>query len=104
MEQVKHRRLGADGWRELLAKRANSGLSIRAFCAQHGISTSSFNWWRSRLDGGSRALPSARPISAPPASSFVDLGTLSASPAAPGERFELRLDLGGGLVLQLVRG
>jgi hypothetical protein len=31
---------------------------------------------------------------------FVDLGTLSAS----GSRFELRLDLGGGVLLHLVRG
>jgi hypothetical protein len=48
--------------------------------------------------------PSTNRSSVVPTSEFVDLGTLSAPTAAPAERFELRLDLGGGLVLHLVRG
>jgi transposase-like protein len=103
MRQVKQRRLGADKWRELLAKFADSGLSVRAFCNQEGINTSSFNWWRSRFNGSSRRLPSAKPMSAPAAGAFVDLGTLSTPPVA-GERLELRLELGGGVLLHLVRG
>jgi hypothetical protein len=43
---------------------------------------------------------------------FVDLGALKAAPhwreaasvSQPGRRLDLRLDLGDGLVLQLVRG
>ena len=100
--QAKQRRLGGDSWRELLAKFGRSGLSARAFCSQEGINASTFNWWRSRLNHRSRALPSARPMSAA-AGAFVDLGTLSA-PSAAGERLELRLDLGGGVILHLVRG
>jgi hypothetical protein len=38
-----------------------------------------------------------------PAPTFVDLGTLGSPPPAGG-RLEIRLDLGGGLVLSLVRG
>jgi putative transposase len=102
--QVKQRRLGADSWRELLAKFGRSGLSVRAFCSQEGINASTFNWWRSRLNRRSRALPSARPMSAAPAGAFVDLGTLSAPSPAACDRLELRLDLGGGLILHLVRG
>jgi len=104
MARVKRRRLGADAWRELMAKFAGGGLSVREFCRREGISTSSFNWWRSRFNGGSRALPSARPIAAAPAGEFVDLGTLSVPAASPSERFELRLDLGGGVILHLLRG
>lgn len=101
MERVKRRQLGADGWRGLLAKFADSGLSVRAFCAEEDISLSSFNRWRLRLNGRSRQQPvSSR--SAMPAGEFVDLGTLRAAPSQ-GERFELRLDLGGGLILHLVR-
>ncbi len=33
---------------------------------------------------------------------FVDLGALSAA-ASPGARLEVKLDLGGGLILHLVR-
>jgi putative transposase len=104
MKRVKRRRLGADVWRELLAKFADSGLSVRAFCAQEGISTSSFNWWRCRFNGSRRPQPSSSRSSVVPAGEFVDLGALSAPAAAQAEHFELRLDLGGGLVLHLVRG
>ena len=102
--KVKQRRLSADKWRELLAKFGGSGLSVRAFCSQEGISTSSFNWWRSRSNHSSRTLPAATSISVAPVGAFVDLGTLRTPPAAPCERLELRLDLGGGMTLHLVRG
>jgi hypothetical protein len=85
-----------------VAKFADSGLTVRAFCAQEGISIWSFNRWRSRLAGIDAAQPSAKRHGATSAASFVDLGTLSGSRSQP-ERFELRLDL-GGMTLQLVRG
>jgi len=89
----------------LLTKFEHSGLGVRAFCAHEGISTSSFNWWRCRLkDDGNRVQPSSNRSAVVPSGEFVDLGTLNAPARAPGERFELRLDLGGGLVLHLVRG
>ena len=102
MKEVEQRRAGADVWRERVAKFPGSGLTVRAFCAQEGISTWSFNRWRSRLAGVGTAQPAAKRNGAKPAGSFVDLGTLSGSRSP--ERFELRLDLGGGVTLHLARG
>ena len=85
------RRKAAD-WQAVVARQAASDLSVAAFCARERLSAASFYQWRSRL---ARDAAPARP---PPAA-FVDLGTLS-----PGGRLELRIDLGGGVVLQLARG
>jgi hypothetical protein len=57
-----------------------------------------------RFNRGRRALPTAAPISATPTGEFVDLGTLNAPAPSQAARFELRLDLGGGVILHLVRG
>jgi putative transposase len=102
MRQIKRRR-GADAWRALVAKFGKSGLSVQAFCTQEGISPSTFNWWRWRFNGSGTVQPMARRSDSVVAGEFVDLGGLSA-PASQTERLELRLDLGGGLILQLVRG
>ena len=46
-------------WREIVERQAGSGLSIRGFCADEGISEPSFYAWRKKLrqrqDGGRRA-------------------------------------------------
>ncbi len=42
-------------------------------------------------------------VSSVTAAPFVDLGAIATAPSAP-SRLELRLDLGGGLTLHLVRG
>ena len=39
----------------------------------------------------------------PAAASFIDLGSLAGSRRDAGNSLELRLDLGGGVVLQIVR-
>lgn len=75
-----------------------SGLSVGQFCRREGVSSSSFNRWRSQRRAVRRAGQSLVPTET--TSSFVDLGALSVGR----ERFELRLDLGGGMVLQLARG
>jgi putative transposase len=103
MERVKQRRLGADVWRGRVAKFTAAGLTVRAFCAQEGISIWSFNRWRSRLAVGGQAQSSDKSNSPTPPGEFVDLGTLSGSRSQP-QRFELRLDLGAGVTLHLVRG
>jgi transposase-like protein len=38
-----------DFWRQVVAKQQQSGISVRAFCQQHGISEYSFYHWRKRL-------------------------------------------------------
>jgi hypothetical protein len=45
-KQVQLRR---EQWREMIRKQAHSGLSIRAFCAQHGIRDTVFYAWCRQL-------------------------------------------------------
>lgn len=39
----------ADEWRERIAEQARSGLSIKQFCQERGVTTWSFYDWRKRL-------------------------------------------------------
>ena len=39
----------ADVWRERLAEQAHSGLSVKRFCNEHGLTQYSFYAWRKRL-------------------------------------------------------
>ena len=101
MEQTRRRRLSADAWRAVLARFAQSGMTVAAFCARESVGIASFYQWRSKLEGviedaksSRRQEPSEKTVG------FVDLGTLNANTS----RLELRLDLGGGLVVHLVRG
>jgi len=102
----KRRRLNERAWRELFKRFDSAGLTVEAFCQREGLSRSSFNRWRSRLPmlaGAAAAAAvgaSAARQSAPP---FVDLGLLGAADTAAPAGLELRLDLGGGLSLTLVR-
>ena len=89
-------------WRALLSRFSTSGLSVAAFCEREAVSTASFYRWRGltgRHGGGETgAVPSK--------SAFVDLGTLGTPPSAPisfAAPLDLRLDLGGGVTLHLVR-
>lgn len=86
-------------WRLLLAKFDGSGMGVEAFCRREAISAASFYRWRSLLgDGGD----GGKAVGSDTAPEFLDLGTLnSASSSRP--RIDLRLDLGEGLILHLVR-
>lgn len=99
MASRQRKRLGAAGWQALVARQDTSGLSVAAFCAREKLSAASFYQWRTRLRGGAGETP---PMGASEAGSgaFVDLGAL----AMGAGRLELRIDLGGGVVLQLSRG
>jgi putative transposase len=97
------RRRGVDGWRALLGRFAGSGLTVQAFCQREAISAVSFYRWRSQLSGASTELAAVACPSPTAAAGFVDLGPLGA-PSVARSRVELRLDLGEGLVLHLVRG
>jgi hypothetical protein len=119
MERRKRVRLGVEAWRGLFVRYAGSELSVETFCRREAVSTSSFYRWRGLLVSEptpSRGLTcvSAAVIAKPPSrgarhatpvgTSFVDLGPLRAPTVAPRPAFELRLDLGDGLLLSLVRG
>lgn len=89
-------------WRSLLAKFDESGLGVEAFCRREAISVASLYRWRGVFSAigdegnkgdGIRALINPQP-------EFVDLGTLS---SAATSRIDLKLELGEGWVLHLVR-
>ena len=94
------RQRSADEWQTLLAQFDTSGLSVPAYCQHEAISESSFYRWRAQLASSASATPTVTQPGSPP---FIDLGSLLAPPANQG-RLELRLDLGAGLTLTLVRG
>lgn len=83
-------------WAALLARFERADLSVSAFCARESISVA--NFYRQR--GLHRTEQPDDAVASAPA--FVDLGAIDASSA--GARLEIKLDLGGGVVLHLVRG
>jgi len=79
-----------------------SGLSALGFCQQEGISVASLNRWRLKFRQEASS-PSVKRADVPAATAataeFVDLGALRSCSS----RMDLRLDFGGGVVLQLSR-
>jgi transposase-like protein len=98
-------------WRDRLTRHAASGKSIAAFCRDEAISAASFHVWRTKLenDGNEQA---ARPA---PHSAFIDIGAVKSAvgsratehstPPAPLAMagIDIRIDLGGGVVLTIAR-
>ena len=101
------RRRSGLAWRALVEGYRATGLSLERYCEREGIGIASYHRWRRLL---AQATPAARAgrrsptkgvAVAPTASgAFVDLGTLPSASS----RVELRLDLGGGVMLQIARG
>jgi transposase-like protein len=92
-------RRSRQAWRSLLATFDSSGLGIEAFCRREAISAASLYRWRRLLGDGGNGGTAVAGDTAP---AFVDLGTLkSVSSSRP--RIELKLDLGDGLTVHLVR-
>jgi hypothetical protein len=81
--------------------------TVHEFCAREGLSTSSFYRWRERLrhSGTPVAVSRARAssISVPAPSGFIDLGDLARPSCRTEAALQVRLELGGGLVLQITR-
>jgi transposase-like protein len=108
MAASKRRRWNADEWRAVFGRQARSGLSVPKFCAQESINPSSFYRWRGLLgDPQARSgsdltageVARVQPRALRTQAKFVNLGSLGTSRS----RVELRLDLGDGFLLTLVR-
>jgi hypothetical protein len=105
METTSKRR-DAGTWREIVDRQVRSGSTAAEFCEREGVSLASFYGWRSKLRrkngaeaGSVTVTEKSRPAATNPGR-FIDLGALGMS----GPRVEVRLELGGGVALQLVRG
>ena len=103
----RHTRLGEAQWRTLVSAFVESGTTRRAFCAQHGLSVSTFDWWRKRLG----AMPCAARPRARADALFVELTASSGAAAAAVPvshrsmpAWDVELELGAGVVLRVRRG
>ena len=89
-------------WRQRLARFATSGQQIKSFCQSESVSEAVFYRWRKQLAATGGAAVEA---------GFIDVGVMPPAPAVAsmtqcesvGATLEVRLDLGHGLVLQIVR-
>lgn len=97
-EGLKGKRRSRDEWRAVFDRFAASGLGVGAFCAREGISDSSFGRWRSVLGDAGRVTGTAAAVER---AGFVDAGRVGVGGDG---RIEVKLDLGGGVVLHVVRG
>lgn len=110
MDKLESQSLKEAVWRSRLLRHAQSGKSIAAFCRDESVSTASFHIWRAKLaaaDGhGTNAVQQA---------AFIDLGAIKdvvgesvtadgpASAPTPATGIDVRIDLGGGIVLTVTR-
>ena len=104
------RRLDEQSWRAVLVRFDGAAMTVEEFCRREGLTRSSFARWRSRLRTDPKrrtpALAVAKSAALAPKPSFVDLGLLGAAasvPAADHAGLDLRIELGAGLSLHLVR-
>lgn len=102
LKKGKGSRRSRQEWRSVLAKFDGSGLGVEAFCRREAISAASLYRWRSLLSDGGDGSDDGETAVINRTQGFVDLGTLS-SAAVSAPRIDLKLDLGDGLVLHLVR-
>lgn len=104
MDQVVRRRRGEGVWREIVSRQQQSGLTVTEFCEREGLKAASLYGWRGRLRQeatGKKRSPTISSKASVEKSSeeFIDLGAIGVSRG----RFEVRLDLGGGVLFTLVR-
>jgi hypothetical protein len=105
MEHMVRQRRSESAWREIVARQEQSGLTVQKFCEREGLKAASLYGWRVRLRQEPSGKRAAAPISTRARAGkvtgeFIDLGAIDSSRG----RFEVRLDLGGGVLLHLVRG
>ena len=96
-------------WRERIARQEASGKTVAVFCLEEGVCKSTLSYWRRRLRAVEVAVAAQK--SSPVAAPFLDLGALKTMRPSGGDRVayesaaavELRLELGGGVVLHIAR-
>ena len=99
MQETKRR--SAQTWREMVGRFGQSGLSEDALCEGEGINRKLFHRWRcKRSMAPPRAAVAKAATISKAAAGFMDLGALKGGDS----RLEVRLDLGDGVQLHLVRG
>ena len=108
------RRLGGEGresqWRARLQRFVKARQSVVAFCAAESVSVPSFYYWRTKLSARGEPQRRAAPIDT---AGFIDVGGArlahgpdrgaATSDALATTGIELRIDLGQGVVLRIVR-
>lgn len=107
------RRLDEESWRALLGRFEGAAMTVQEFCQREGLTRSVFMRWRARLRSSSAPLPGraeAKAAAAVTKPSFVDLGLLGGAvtgaatgAAAQHTALDLRIELGAGISLHLVR-
>ena|SRR5665213_610061 len=104
MQKMGRERRSESAWADLVSRQNQSGLTVRAFSEREGINAASLYGWRSKLRDATGDSHVAERLPKKvrreqPAADFIDVGALGASRS----RFEVRLDLGAGVLLHLVR-
>lgn len=100
-------------WSDVMTQFGQSGQRVSAYCKQIGVSQANFYRWRAVLSGNKPAsiVAVAKRKSARVNHGFVDLGALGDGAEMPtkvdslaiSERINVRVELGGGVVLQITR-
>ena len=103
-------------WRNRLARFAASKLTVEAFCRRESVPVGTFYGWQARLRARDADVGTApRTALALSPSPFLDLGSVNSlasrtasagrdhAPHHPHPSLDIRLDLGGGVVLHIVR-
>jgi hypothetical protein len=75
-------------------------MSVLEFCRSEGINPGVFRRWRSMLKDGIQVEQSKARKKAKAGTPFIDIGAVGTDPS----RMEVRLELGGGVVLTVARG
>jgi hypothetical protein len=101
MQKIKQRRYRAGRGAKILGRFEESGLTAPAFCARERISMQSLRRWRSRLGGESdHALVAKAEALTRQDGRVHRFGRSSFGDS----RFEVRLELGAGVILSIARG
>jgi putative transposase len=98
-------------WRDRLARYAASGRTVAAFCRSESVSTPTFYQWRTRL--AKPAVATNRVDGALPGG-FIDVSAVGGGGTSLfvrepelglgyAQRLEIKFDLGGGVVVHVVR-